>query len=81
MIAKSYAPELDLAGVAAAAPATELATLLADDINTDGGRNLTAITLWSWARVQRAERQCPRSRGAADGRPPCRRVHRNQSTT
>jgi acetyl esterase/lipase len=51
MIAKSYAPELDLAGVAAAAPATELATLLADDINTNGGRNLTAMTLWSWARV------------------------------
>jgi acetyl esterase/lipase len=51
MIAKSYAPELDLVGVAAAAPATELATLVADDINTAGGRNLTAMTLWSWARV------------------------------
>lgn len=51
LIAKSYAPELDLAGVAAAAPATELATLLGEDINTSGGRNLTAMTLWSWARV------------------------------
>jgi acetyl esterase/lipase len=50
-IAKSYAPELDLAGVAAAAPATELATLLGDDINTTGGRNLTSMTLWSWSRV------------------------------
>lgn len=51
MIAKSYAPELDLVGVAAAAPATDLATLLADDIDTSGGRNLTAMTLWSWSRV------------------------------
>ena len=51
MTAKSYAPELDLVGVAAAAPATELGTLLADDIDTNGGRNLTAMTLWSWSRV------------------------------
>jgi acetyl esterase/lipase len=36
IMAKSYAPELDLVGVAAAAPATELETLLA---------------LWSWTRV------------------------------
>ena len=50
-IAKAYAPELDLAGVAAAAPATELATLLADDLDSNGGRNLTAMTLWSWSRV------------------------------
>jgi acetyl esterase/lipase len=51
IIAKSYAPELDLVGVAAAAPATELATLLADDLDSNGGRNLTAMTLWSWSRV------------------------------
>lgn len=51
IIANSYAPDLDLLGVAAAAPATELATLLADDIDTNGGRNLTAMTLWSWSRV------------------------------
>jgi acetyl esterase/lipase len=50
-LAKSYAPELDLVGVAAAAPATELGTLLADDIETNGGRNLTAMTLWSWSRI------------------------------
>jgi acetyl esterase/lipase len=50
-MAKSYAPELDLVGVAVAAPATELTTLLADDIDTNGGRNLTAMTLWSWSRV------------------------------
>jgi acetyl esterase/lipase len=51
MLAKSYAPELELMGVAAAAPATDLATLLADDIDTNGGRNLTAMTLWSWSRI------------------------------
>jgi acetyl esterase/lipase len=51
LVAKSYAPELDLLGVAAAAPATDLGTLLAADIDTNGGRNLTAMTLWSWSRV------------------------------
>jgi acetyl esterase/lipase len=51
MIAKTYAPELQLVGVAAAAPATDLATLMTDDLNTMGGRNLTAMTIWSWSRV------------------------------
>ena len=51
ILAKSYAPELDLTGVAAAAPATKLAALMADDLNSNGGRNLTAMTLWSWNRV------------------------------
>jgi acetyl esterase/lipase len=51
LVAKSYAPELELAGVAAAAPATELGTLMAEDLNSAGGRNLTAMTLWSWQRV------------------------------
>jgi acetyl esterase/lipase len=51
MIAKTYAPELHLVGVAAAAPATDLAALMTDDLNTAGGRNLTAMTMWSWARV------------------------------
>lgn len=51
MIAKSYAPELQLVGVAAAAPATDLTALMTDDLNTAGGRNLTAMTMWSWARV------------------------------
>jgi acetyl esterase/lipase len=54
MIAKSYAPELQLVGVAAAAPATDLTTLMTDDLNTVGGRNLTAMTMWSWARVFKA---------------------------
>jgi pimeloyl-ACP methyl ester carboxylesterase len=51
LLAREYAPELVLVGVAAAAPATELATLLEDDIDTSGGRNLTAMTLWSWQRI------------------------------
>jgi acetyl esterase/lipase len=51
LIAKAYAPDLDLVGVAAAAPATDLGTLLGDDINSSGGRNLTAMTLWSWSRL------------------------------
>jgi acetyl esterase/lipase len=54
LLAQSYAPEWHLEGVAAAAPATELAVLLNDDIDTDGGRNLTAMTLWSWAQVYHA---------------------------
>src|ERR1700728_2111254 len=41
IIARDYAPELHLQGVAAAAPATDLKTLLRDDANTDGGRNVT----------------------------------------
>src|SRR5262249_44773085 len=50
-IAKSYAPELDLLGVAAAAPATDLVTLINDDLDSVGGKNITAMTLWSWQRV------------------------------
>ncbi len=44
-------PELHLVGVAAAAPATELAQLMRDDQGTGGGNNITAMTLWSWSRV------------------------------
>ncbi len=51
LLAKGYAPDLQLVGVAAAAPATELSTLMRDDLGTSGGNNLTAMTLWSWARV------------------------------
>lgn len=47
----AYAPELKLLGVAAAAPATDLATLMRDDLNSVGGKNITAMTLWSWHRV------------------------------
>jgi acetyl esterase/lipase len=51
MDAKTYAPELTLLGVAAAAPATELGALMNDDLDTAGGKNITAMTLWSWQRV------------------------------
>lgn len=51
IISESYAPELKLLGVAAAAPATDLATLMTDDVNSTGGRNLTAMTVWSWSRI------------------------------
>jgi hypothetical protein len=53
-LAESYAPDLTLVGVAAAAPATDLATLLDDDFKSVGGKNITAMTLWSWARIYRA---------------------------
>ncbi len=51
LLAGDYAPDLQLVGVAAAAPATDLAALLTDDIGTQAGKNLTAMTLWSWSRV------------------------------
>ena len=51
LMAQHYAPELQLVGVAAAAPATDLQTLMRDDFDSTGGRNLTAMTLWSWSRV------------------------------
>ena len=51
LLSASYAPELKLLGVAAAAPATDLATLMRDDFSSMGGKNLTAMTLWSWAQV------------------------------
>ena len=51
LLASAYAPELHLVGVAAAAPATELAKLMREDQGTGGGNNITAMTLWSWSRV------------------------------
>jgi len=41
LIAGTYAPELHLVGVAAAAPPTDLKALLMDDIDTNGGRRST----------------------------------------
>lgn len=49
--AKSYAPELHLVGVAAAAPATNLVDLFTADRNTQSGRSLTSMTVLSWSRV------------------------------
>lgn len=50
LMAHDYAPELSLTGIAVAAPATDLATLMKDDAGTSGGNNITAMTLWSWSR-------------------------------
>ncbi|WP_247832854.1 alpha/beta fold hydrolase [Bradyrhizobium sp. 200] len=69
MMANAYAPELRLLGVAAAAPATDLAKLMSDDINSIGGKNITAMTLWSWHRVYGAPIDNvvdPRARPAID---------------
>ena len=49
--AASYAPELKLVGVAAAAPATYLGELFRADIGSIGGNSLTAMTLLSWSKI------------------------------
>ncbi|HEX2842570.1 alpha/beta fold hydrolase [Hyphomicrobium sp.] len=49
--AESYAPELKLVGVAAAAPATNLVELFRADRNSSSGRSLTAMAVLSWSRV------------------------------
>lgn len=46
---RGYAPELELVGVAAAAPATYLAALFEADKHTSSGRSLTAMALHSWS--------------------------------
>ena len=51
LAARRYAPDLQLVGVAAAAPATDLGTLLRDDYETPVGKILTAMAIRSWARV------------------------------
>ncbi|WP_169822920.1 alpha/beta fold hydrolase [Methyloligella halotolerans] len=51
-IAGSYAPELKLMGVAAAAPATYLLELFKNDYHDEGGKILTAMALLSWARIK-----------------------------
>jgi alpha-beta hydrolase superfamily lysophospholipase len=50
-LAHGYAPELQLVGVAAAAPATELGELFHADIHGIEGKVLGAFALWSWSRV------------------------------
>jgi pimeloyl-ACP methyl ester carboxylesterase len=50
-LAPSYAPDLHLVGVAAAAPATELATLLQLDAGSLTGNALTSLAVVSWSQV------------------------------
>jgi alpha-beta hydrolase superfamily lysophospholipase len=49
-IAPTYAPELDVVGVAPGEPATELATLLGR-ASGEGGKVLTAFAVHAWSRV------------------------------
>jgi acetyl esterase/lipase len=53
-LARAYAPELSLAGIATAAPATLLAALFEDDLSTFKGKVFTAMALWSWSQVFKA---------------------------
>jgi acetyl esterase/lipase len=50
-LARSYAPELRLVGVAAAAPAAELKELLIDDAGDAGGIAFTSYALATWPRI------------------------------
>lgn len=50
-LAESYAPDLTLLGVAAAAPASELAKLLEADLSTPAGKAFTGLALLSWSKV------------------------------
>ncbi|MGH6866795.1 MAG: alpha/beta fold hydrolase [Methyloceanibacter sp.] len=50
-LAKSYAPELRLLGIAAAAPATYLVELFRADSASSAGRELTAMTIYSWSHL------------------------------
>jgi acetyl esterase/lipase len=50
-LAASYAPELRLVGVAAAAPATYLIELFDADKSSSTGKELTAMALYSWSKL------------------------------
>lgn len=54
-LARSYAPDLTLLGVAAAAPASELASLLQANLSTPGGKAFTGLALLSWSKVYDAD--------------------------
>ena len=50
-LAASYAPDLKLVGVAAAAPATYLAELFDADKSSPAGKELTAMALYAWSEL------------------------------
>ncbi|HEY3166994.1 MAG TPA: lipase, partial [Candidatus Binatia bacterium] len=50
-LARNYAPELSLKGIAVAAPATDLKSLLSEDIGSEIGKVLGCYTLWSWCKI------------------------------
>jgi acetyl esterase/lipase len=49
--ASQYAPELELVGVAASAPPTNLVELFSVEPSTDFGRQMRAMMVYSWAHV------------------------------
>lgn len=51
-LASTYAPELKLLGVAAAAPAGELGQILQDDYKELEGLVVISFALWSWSHTQ-----------------------------
>lgn len=50
-LAGRYAPDLQLMGIAAAAPATDLGKLFESDLSTIAGKILTAMALTAWSDV------------------------------
>jgi acetyl esterase/lipase len=50
-MAPDYAPELELVGIAAAAPASELSELFQRDLNSTSGKLLTSFAVVSWSSV------------------------------
>jgi len=50
-LSAALAPELKLLGVAAAAPATDLAKLLELDLDSKLGKVLASEAIWSWSRI------------------------------
>jgi alpha-beta hydrolase superfamily lysophospholipase len=50
-LARRYAPELKLVGIAAAAPATELGELFHADIKGPAGEVLGSYALWAWSKI------------------------------
>jgi alpha-beta hydrolase superfamily lysophospholipase len=50
-IAPSYAPDLQLVGVAAASPPTDLTTIIKADLGSPAGNIIASYALWSWSRL------------------------------
>ena len=77
IVAKAYAPQLELLGVAAAAPATDLVTLMNEDIDMgrrqEHHRDDTVVLA---AGVSREYGQGRRPESAASRRPACQGMHR-----
>ena len=50
-LAKTYAPDLNIIAVAAAAPPTDLSRLIAADLPQQAGKVLSSFAIWSWSRL------------------------------